>query len=282
MSLSQFIPAIWSGRLLVNLRKSLVATQAGVVNRDYEGEIQGAGSSVKIHAIGAVAIRDYTKDTDITGPDALTDAELVLLIDQQKYFNFSVDDIDRVQQKPKVMDGAMAEAAYAIRDTVDQFMLAKYVDVPAANSIGSDGSPLSITAALAYTTMVDLGTKLTDAKVPLEGRWVIVPPWFHAYLLKSDLFVHATALGDSVLRNGQVGRVAGFDVLLSHNVPNTSATKYKILAGHAMAWSFAEQISEVEGFRPEKRFGDAVKGLFVYGGKVVRPSALALATSNTS
>lgn len=278
MALEQFIPSIWSARLLVNLRKSLVYTQPGVVNRDYEGEIQGFGSSVKIHAIGAVTVKSYTKNTDIDPPEALDDSELILNIDQQKYFNFAIDDVDRAQMRPKVMDEAMAEAAYALRDTVDQFMAGKYTEI--ANTRGSDASPISIDATTCYTELVELKVLLDNDKVPQEGRFVIVPPWYHGKLLNNTNFVHATAAGDEVLRNGQVGRAAGFDILVSHNVPNTAGTKYKVIAGHRMGWSFAEQISEVQAYRPERRFADAVKGLLVYGAKVVRPSALAVLTCN--
>src|SRR6476469_1283061 len=93
-----FIPTVWAGRLLISLQKSLVYGQAGVANRDYEGEILAAGNTVKIASIGDVTIGDYTKDTDITDPDILTDDEQSLVIDQQKYFNFYVDSIDRAQQ----------------------------------------------------------------------------------------------------------------------------------------------------------------------------------------
>lgn len=111
---------------------------------------------------------------------------------------------------------------------------------------------------------------------------MIVPPWYHGLLLKDDRFVKAgTAMTDRVLRNGEIGEAAGLRVLVSNNVPSaTSTTVFRILAGYAGAISVAEQISKVEAYTPEKRFADAIKGLHLYGAKVVRPTGLALLTAN--
>lgn len=281
MAISNFIPSVWAARLLVNLQKSLVYGQAGVINRDYEGEIRDMGDTVRINAIGPVTVSTYSRNTDINPPEVLQDAQTVLVIDQAKYFNFAVDDVDRVQSRVQLMDAAMTEAAYALRDDLDQYIAGLYTQVASANMVGDDTTPKVPTAATAYEYLVDLGVVLDDAKVPREGRWVIIPPWYHGLLLKDDRFVKAgTAATDQTLRNGEVGQAAGFRVLVSHNVPNTSGTKYKILAGHQMAWSMAEQINKVEAYRPERRFADAVKGLHLYGAKVIRPTALALLTAN--
>lgn len=283
MALNNFIPSVWAARLLDNLRKNLVYAQDGVVNRDYEGEIRDAGDSVRINAIGPVTVATYTKNTDINPPEVLQDAQTVLVIDQAKYFNFAVDDVDRVQQRPQLMDAAMAEAAYALRDDLDQYVAGLYTQIAVSNMLGSDTSPITPTATTAYELLVDLGVMLDDAKVPRANRFVVVPPWYHGLLLKDDRFVRAgTPTTDQVIRNGEVGQAAGFRVLISHNVPNTLGTKYKIIAGHPMAWSVAEQINKVEAYRPERRFADAVKGLHLYGAKVLRPTALALLTANKS
>ncbi|MCL6611183.1 MAG: P22 coat protein - protein 5 domain protein [Peptococcaceae bacterium] len=281
MALDNFIPEIWSARLLVSLKKFLVYGQDGVVNRDYEGEIRQMGDTVRINSIGPVTVGTYTKNTNIGDPEALTDAQTTLTIDQAKYFNFLVDDVDRAQQNPKVMDQAMQEAAYALRDAADQYIAGLYTGVAAGNTIGNDTTPIVPTKTDAYEHLVDLSVILTDAKVPQDGRWVVVPPWFYGLLLKDDRFVDASKAGtDAALRNGEVGKAAGFTVLQSHNVPNTSGAKYKIIAGHPIAISYAEQINKVEAFRPEKRFADAVKGLHLYGAKLVRPEAIAVMTAN--
>jgi len=278
MAINNFIPEIWSNELLVNLRKSLVAGQAGVVNRDYEGEIRNVGDTVHINSIGAVTIDDYVKNTDMAGPETLTDATRALEITEAKFFNFQVDDIDRAQQTPKVMAGAMAEAAYGLADVADQFILGLYEDADAGNMM-SESSPA---ADDAYEILVDLGTLLSESNIPKTGRWAIVPPWFHGLLLKDDRFVGA-GTSSGVLINGMIGRAAGMTILESNNCPNGGsgdAGLFYIVSGHPMAWSYAEQISSVEGYRPQSRFADAVKGLHLYGAKVVRPTALAVAPVN--
>lgn len=278
MSLQNFIPTVWSARLLQNLRKTMVYGQSGVINREYEGDISSFGDRVKINSIGAVTISDYTKYTDLTAPETLTDAQRILIIDQAKYFNFLIDDVDKAQMNPKIMENAMQEASYGLSDIVDKYIASFYIE--ATGAIGTDASPIAPTADNAYEYMVDAGTKLDEANVPRSGRYVVVPPWFYGLLLKDARFVHSTAMGDSVLRNGEVGKAGGFDVFLSNNVPNTAGAKYKIIFGHPMAMTFAEQINGVEAYRPEKRFGDAVKGLHLYGAKVIRPEALCVLTAN--
>lgn len=283
MTLENFIPEIWSARLLQNLHKNLVYGQPGIINRDYQGEISSAGDTVRINSIGPVTVSDYVKNTDHAVPEVLTDAQLTLLIDQQKMFNFQIDDIDQVQQMPKVMDEAMREAGYALADTADQFIAGLYTEVNAANAIGTDGAPIVPTATTAYEHLVDASVMLTENNVPKSGRWIVVPAWFEGMLLKDDRYVKVgSAASDAVLRNGMVGRAAGFDILVSNNVPNTTGTLYKLIAGVNNAWSFADQINKVEAFRPERRFGDAMKGLHVYGAKVVRDTSMVVLTMNKS
>ncbi|MFP7199687.1 P22 phage major capsid protein family protein [Lysinibacillus halotolerans] len=280
MATTNFIPTIWSARLLANLQKSLVFGQAGVINRDYEGEIKAFGDTVKINGIGAVSVGDYTRNTDMTDPETLSDNTRNLVIDQSKYFNFQIDDLDKIQQNPKLMDAAMQEAAYALANAADRFIASQYTY--AANTIGTDASPIEVTKADAYEYLVDLSTKLDESDVPTTGRFAVIPPWFEGLLLKDDRFVGSGALpADERLLNGVVGRAAGFILLKSNNAPSVEAAEgiianSKIIAGHNMAWTYAEQASQVEGYRMEKRFADAVKGLHLYGAKVTRPQALAV------
>ncbi len=277
-----FIPTVWAARLLVALEKSLVYGQANVCNRDYEGEIREAGNTVKIASIGDVTIGDYTKNTDIDDPEILTDSDQSLVIDQSKYFNFYVDSVDRAQQNVNVLDEAMRRSAWALREKADTY-LAGILDaaVPTGNKIGSTTTPKVPTKDDAYEYLVDLGVLLDESDVPLEGRFVVVPAWFHGLLLKDERFVKAGTLrSDISLANGQVGEAAGFRILKSNNVPNTTGTKYKIIAGHAVATAYVEQIVDLQTYQPEKRFGDAVKGLHVYGAKVVRTTALAELIAN--
>lgn len=279
MAVTNFIPTIWSARILQNLHKSLVYGQPGVINRDYEGEISDVGDSVRINAIGPISVGSYTKNSNISDPQELTGAQATLIIDQAKYFNFQVDDIDKAQTKPKLLDEAMREAGYALKDTLDQYIAGLWTDIATDNHIGTNAAPKSDlnTAANAYAYLLQLGTKLDEANIPSDGRWVIIPPWFKEVLLLDTRFINpGTPQGEERMANAVVGRAAGFTLLQSNNVYNTSNDNYKIIAGHSMAWTLAEQIVKTEAYRMEKRFADAVKGLHVYGAKVVRPDALAL------
>ena len=274
----EFIPTVWAARLLVALEKALVYGQTNVCNRDYEGEIRASGNTVKIASIGDVSVDDYTKDTDIADPEILSDDAQSLLIDKAKYFNFYVDSVDRAQQNVNVLDEAMRRSAWSLRDYADTFLAATMEEaVLAGNTIGTTGTPEVPTKDDAYEYLVDLGVLLDEANTPIDGRFVIVPAWFHGLLLKDERFVKAgTRRSDAALANGEVGEAAGFSILKSNNVPNTTGEKYKIIAGHSIATAYVEQIVDVQTYKPEKRFGDAVKGLHVYGAKVVRPTALAM------
>lgn len=281
MSVANFIPTLWSARLLAHLDKAHV--YAALVNRDYEGEIKNYGDTVKVNQIGDVTIKNYTKGQDIDDPEELAGDQQELKIDQAKYFNFSIDDVDNAQTNPKLMDEAMQRAAYGMNDTTDGF-LANLMAVGAINNgdnLGTNEAPLLPTAETAYDMLVDLGTDLTEKNVPTMGRWVVVPAWFHGLLLKDKRFVgNGTDYNKALIEGGEVGVAAGFKVNLSNNVPNTTGTKYKIIAGTNAAASFAEQILKTEAYRPEKRFSDAVKGLHVYGAKVFQGKCLSVLTAN--
>lgn len=279
-----FIPTVWAARLLTALEKALVYGQTNVCNRDYEGEVRSAGNTVKIASVGEVTVGDYERDTDIGDPETLTDEAQTLNIDQQKYFHFYVDSVDRAQQNVNVLDEAMRRSAWELRDVADGY-LASLMDaaVPAGNKIGTLATPEVPTKDDAYEYLVDLSVLLDEADVPIDGRFCVVPAWFHGLLLKDDRFINAgTMRSDRVLANGAVGEAAGFSILKSNNVPNTAGEKFKIIAGHYIATSYVEQVLDVQTYRPEQRFGDAVKGLHVYGAKVVRPSALACLIANKS
>lgn len=277
MSVKNFIPQIWSARLLAHLDK--IHVYAGLVNRDYEGEIKQFGDTVKINQIGDITIKKYT-GAAIDAPDDLTGEQDTLTIDQANYFNFAIKDVDNAQTNPKLMNEAMARTAYGLNDTVDS-LLAGIMVAGAAGAIGSDESPFVPTKDDAYDLLVDLGTELTEKNVPLLGRWVVVPPFYHGLLQKDSRFVgNGTDVNMAILQGGHIGAAAGFQIYVSNNVPNTDGAKYKILGGTNAGTSFAEQITETEGYRPESNFSDAVKGLHLCGVKVLQKNALATLTVN--
>ena len=155
--------------------------------------------------------------------------------------------------------------------------------ITAGNTIGSVATPKIPTKDDAYEYLVDLGTLLDENNTPIAGRFCIVPAWFHGSAVKGRPICpqrHRRRRPSADEWRGRRG--AGFMIFKSNNVPNTAGTKYKIIAGHPIATSYAEQIVDVQTFKPEKRFGDAVKGLHVYGAKVLCAQNLAEFIANRS
>lgn len=272
MSIATFIPELWSARLLYALEKSHVA--ANLVNRDYEGIIRQQGDTVHINTIGAVTVNSYTKNTDINDPEILATEDQTLVIDQSKYFNFQIDDVDAAQIAGSIMDTAMGRAAYALNDVSDAFLLGVMATGAASDNIITG---VTLTADNVYSNIVALRTKLDKANVPMADRSVTVPPEVYALLLQDDRFVKASSgdTANAVLLNGEVGKCAGFTVYMSNNVPVSEGT-FSIVASVPYATTYAEQIISTEAYRMEKRFADAVKGLHVYGAKVTDGKALAV------
>ncbi|HHX0197874.1 TPA: P22 coat protein - protein 5 domain protein [Enterococcus faecalis] len=263
-----FIPTIWSARLLANLDKSLVALQ--FVNRDYEGEISAYGDTVKINQLGNITIKDYT-GADIDDPEELNSAQQTLTIDQAKYFNFSVKDVDKAQANVNLLDGSMQRAAYAMADVIDQDIFGQYAE--AGIKVGDETTPTVIdTPEKAYDALVDLGVKLDEKNVPKVGRKIALPAWYFGLLAKDPRFTKdLTILANGVVEGATVGR---FELLQSNNLATTASGAVHALGGTIQAISFANQIVETEAYRPEKNFSDAVKGLSVWGRKVVQPDCL--------
>ena len=275
MAVTSFIPELWNARLLYALDKAHVA--ANLVNRDYEGTIRQQGDTVHINSIGAVTVDDYTRNTDIDDPEVLTTTDQTLTIDQAKYFNFQIDDVDAAQAAGDMMDTAMQRAAYALNDAADAFLLQTIAaGVDTNNKIGSSAA-IALTAENIYENIVALKTKLDKANVPTTGRYIVVPPEIHALLLLDDRFVKASDSGtaNDTLLNGEVGRVAGFTVYMSNNVKYTT-DHWEIPASVQASTTYAEQIVSTEAYRMEKRFADAVKGLHVYGAKVTDGKQIAV------
>ena len=279
MALTSFIPELWNARLLNALDKAHVF--AGLVNREYEGDIKKQGDTVHINTIGAVTIGTYTKDTDFsTGPQALTTTDQTLVIDQAKYFNFAVDDIDEAQAAGDVMDKAMQRAAYGLNDVADKYLadqLAAAITTANGNQVGT--TAVALTKDNVYENVVKMKTILDKANVPTTGRWLVIPPEMVALILQDDRFVKTGGtMAEDTLANGWVARAVGFDIYESNNCNSATAsstTTYTITAGDEGACTYAEQITSTEAYRPEKRFADAVKGLHVYGAKGVDKAQIA-------
>jgi hypothetical protein len=272
---------------------------AAISNTDYEGEIRNQGDTVNIRTQPTITIRDYVKGQTLTveTPDK---PKLQLLIDKGEYFACVEDDIDKIQTDVKLMDMWSKDASEQMKIKIDQRVLTDLLpDVDANNknstagrisgafNLGTSVSPLTVTKDGASATtavvdlLVDLGTVLDEANCPEAGRFVVIPAKMAGLIKKSEL-KDASLSGDgtSIVRNGRLGMIDRFTIYVSHNLNRSgtgAATKYSIIAGHKMGFTFASQMTEMETIRSETTFGNIIRGLQVYGYKVVKPEALATA-----
>lgn len=285
MATNYFIPQVWSAKILEALDKELV--YAELFNTDYEGEITEVGDTVHIAQVGDVTIKDFECGTDIAAPDDVKVEDLTLEIDQSKYFNISVCDVNEVQSKVSLLDTATQRAGYGFADVCDQHLgslLATSGQVK--GGLGTKAAPITITADNAYETLVKMKTALDKANLPKKERKVVVPPEFEGFMLLDPRFVAVPVdASQDRLTEGTVYRAAGFEIRTSNNVPSEtdggsggSTTVFSIVGSSPIQGTFAQQILKTEAYRPEKRFADAVKGLHVYGAKVLRPKVVAVAT----
>jgi hypothetical protein len=288
-----FIPEIWSGKLIQNFYDTTVL--AAIANTDYEGEIRNQGDTVNIRTQPNITIRDYTKGQNLVveNPDK---PKLQLVIDKGEYFACVEDDIDRVQSDVKLMDMWSKDASEQMKIKIDQRVLVDMVpDIAATNkgltageqsaafNLGTTASPLTVTkdgsggTVSVMDLIVDMGTVLDEANCPEQNRFLVIPARMAGLIKKSEL-KDASLTGDSqsVIRNGRLGMIDRFTIYVSHNLL-TSSGKTNVIAGTKMGLTFASQMTEMETIRSETTFGDIVRGLQVYGYKVVKPEALTTA-----
>jgi len=280
MSVALFKREIWAANILVGLDNTLVYAQPQVVNRDYEGEITAQGQSVRIVTVGDPSIFQY-KSGDTINYEDIDTAGTDLLIDQGDAFAFKLDDVDKAQVAVNPMLRTTQRAAQKLADKADSYVASLYTGVAPANVIGSTSAPINISTTPTDAwdkVLVPLRTKLNRANVPATGRYVVVSPEFTGALLRDSRFDRVDASGSSDgLRNGIVGRAAGFDVLESNVTPVPSGDTQVIQAGYPGAITYADQILETEALRLESTIADAVRGLHVYGAKLLRPEGIAVA-----
>ena len=268
MAITNMLPSIWSARILAKLEKNLVFAQPGVVSRDYEGDIRRDGDRVHIHSFNDLTVSSYTKNSTTISYENLTDTRVTLLIDQAKYFAFKVDDIDTAQMRPEIIDAAADRASYQLAEDADSYIAGLYSG--ASTSVPDNTVETSqFTSTNVYGKFVDLSVLMDQVNLPSENRFIVVPPWVKGLLLQNSSFVTA-AKPDAVL-NGEIGMIAGIRILVSNNVKTTGTSPVvsHMMAGHPSALAYAEQIVNLEGLRLEGSFSDAVRGLHLYGAKVL-------------
>ncbi len=270
MAISNFIPTIWSENLYTQLDKKYIAVNH--CNREFEGDIKEKGCTVNIVGVGEVSVFDYTKDTDMSDPQVLSDVARSMVIDQAKAFNFQIDDIDRAQCTPKLMNEAMKVAASALANAADSYVFSLYDQ--ATNIIKED----STTTENIINHIIDARTKLFANNVSDASDIVIeVSPAVAAIILKAKIDLSSD--NTEALETGCIGSIGGCKIFVSNNIAaedQTDTTYYKCFARTKRAIAFASQLSEINAYRPEKRFADAVKGLHLFGAKVVYPNEMVL------
>ena len=264
-----FIPEVFSKLLQAKFYKKSILP--AISNTDYEGEISGQGDKVIIRTVPAVTINNYAGS--ITTQE-LTTAKVEMLIDKAKYYSFKVDDVLAAQADINMLEGASTDAAEGMRIAVETEVLAGAIT--GATSIGSQ---TTITAANILTNILTMSKQLDELNIPEEGRFIVLSPEFISLLKQSELRqAYITGDATSPLRNGQVGMVDRFNVFQSNMLftaaSGTDNGYTHVLAGHPKALSFASQFTNTETVRMESTFGDQVRGLKVYGSKVVTPNAL--------
>jgi hypothetical protein len=292
-----FKPEVWSKVILAGLQKNLVFGGPMCTNDDYEGEISGPGDVVHITQFADPVISTYSPGTPLNY-QPLSDAGLDVVIDQSKSFSFQIDDVDKRQAAGDMQSYLEERASYKFADVADQFLASMYTGCATSNILlGTDGETSSLASGNYLTPAVysdthpadfyqqvilPLKVRLTQCNVPLQGRYLIVPPWAEALLEQTKAFIAVTDMqgqASDVFQNGLIGRAGGFNILTSNNSVEYDAGNgaYVVQAGHRMAVTFGEQIVQTEALRLIDYIADAVRGLHVYGGKLVRPDCIAVA-----
>lgn len=293
---SNFIPEIWSGKLIEKFYKTTVFGE--IASTDYEGEIAGFGSNVIIRGIPDVTVDDYVVGMTLTY-ERPTRVSTNLSIDKAKFFAVVLNTVDVRESDLDLSDIFAEDGSIKLKIAADADMLEVIPSqVSAVNqgatagndsaniNLGTLTTPVTIAADEASGVrgavdfLVDMGQVLDEQSVSDEGRWVVLPPWYINKLKKSPLKIASlSGDGQSILRNGKVGMIDRFTVYQSRNVLKTQSPtlSWAIMFGHSAGLAFAAQITEAEMITNPSDFGYLVRGLMVYGYKVIEPNYVGLA-----
>ena len=266
-----FIPQVWSKLLQAKFYKTSVLP--AISNTEYQGEISAKGDTVVIRTTPTVTVADYDEGSALSYQE-LTTGKVELLVNQAKSYAFRVSDVLNAQSDIDLLEQASKDAAEQMRIAVETQVLASLIT--GATTIGSQ---TTITAANVLTTILGMAKDLDELNIPEEGRFIVLSPEFVSLLKQSELRqAYLTGDDTSPLRNGKVGMVDRFTVYQSnmlHTAASGADSGYThVLAGHPKAVAFASQFTNTETVRLESVFGDGVRGLQVYGSKIVVPDAL--------
>jgi len=260
-----FIPTIWDTKILRVLEDNLIAKK--ICTMKHEGQIKQAGDTVKFQGLSDPTINTYSGTVNY---ETLKDSGLVMQIDQQKYFAFKVGDIDKAQTNIDEKGSQATRSAYKLRETADTFVLNKYADA----NLSVSGT---ITTANVLSKVGEVSQKLAEANVSEKDMFMIIPPWMR---LKLQLSGIKFSINEGIKGTGGMAWTdeMGFDMYVTNQVVNLGTAETpqsQILAGAYNSIVYADQIINTQYFdKLEDSFDSAVRGLHVYGAKVVRNDLL--------
>ena len=288
-----WVPAVYSQKVQKFFRRASVVED--ITNTDYAGEIENFGDTVNIVKEPSITVSDYARGQTVN-TQTLADDKLQLTVDQGSYFAFKVDDIEERQSHVNWEALATSSGAYSLKRNYDYNVLKNIYDNAAtsAANTGTDGSPIDGDAAV--DTLADVisaaKTVLDGNDVPEENRWFVAPPAFYKQLRKagaklSDQSVMADG-GASQIRNGMVTDkpLFGFNMYstnaiavssgsaASHTFGSAGSNEFAFLYGHMSGIATVNHIAKTELIRDPDSFADVVRGLHVYGRKILRSEAV--------
>ncbi len=269
MSTRNFKPIVWAKQIEQNREKMMVA--AKLCNRDYEGEIKNLGDKVKINGVSRPSITNYDDLNGLGDFERLQDQSTMLEITESKAFHFYVGDIDKRQSAGNIMNAELTEAAAALAEVMDGYIYSFY------NEAGIVEDVESLTCDNVLTIINNTLGKLWKNNVPTTEQVSLeVTPEFLTKLQMAKLLVDTDNSG--ILTSGVAHKLKTFniDVYMSNNLPKDEDGNDVCFLRTKKAISFAEQLKEVKSYEPQNFFGEAIKGLQVYGAKVIRPDELAV------
>ena len=280
-----FLPEVWSGKIIEKFYDATVL--AAIANTDYEGEIKNYGETVKIRQKPDVAITAYTPEVTLT-VERPSVAAVDLEINKGFYWNVALEDVMEIQSDLNMLSMFADDASEQLKISVDSEVLDNInMDIDADNkgttagrlsdiNMGTTAAPISITTSNAIEYLIYLGQLLDEQNIPETGRWVVIPAWFAARIKQSDL-KDASLAGDStsIMRNGRLGMIDRFTLYLSNQVKVSETDNFHVYAGHAHGLTFASQLTKVETLRAETTFATLMRGLQIFGYKVVDGKSIA-------
>ena len=272
---SGFIGEVWSKKINASLDKTCCMLQC--VNRDWQADADKGVKKINIITPTTISASDYTGAISDYGTMSTTPT--VLELSQKIYFGITIPDVAEVQSNVSILDTVVESAKKGIEQKIDSYLFSQYTSTDAENQLGSTENAVEVTKENIYAQFVALAKKLKisgaiDASNP---GWVVVHPDVEELILLSDSFTKASEMADKATREGAIGKIAGLDVFVSNNVGKNS-DHYVVLAGVQKGITYASQLSKIETLRAESSFNSIVRGLYMFGGMVVNPAAIATLT----